>query len=259
MVDEGEIRVTRDGPVVTLTFARQAARNAMTWKMYDELGAACDELAEDGTARVVVLRGEGEKAFVAGTDISQFDTFSSGQDGLDYEVRVGAIIDKLERLPQATIAAVRGYAVGGGMMLAAVCDLRVCDTTARFGIPVARTLGNCLSVKGYARLVAMLGPARTKALVFTAGFLDADEVLDAGFVTEVVEPDALDDRVEELSRQLVTHAPLTMWATKEAIRRLTLLELPEGDDIVERVYGSRDFREGHAAFLEKRQAVWQWD
>lgn len=259
MAPDGTVRVEREGAVVTLTFDREASRNAMTWKMYEDLRQACDAIAEDPTVRVVVLRGQGEKAFVAGTDISQFEEFSTGQDGIDYEQRVGAITDKLEQLPQATIAAVRGYAVGGGMMLAAVCDLRICDTTARFGVPVARTLGNCLSAKSYARLVAMFGPARTKAMVFTAAFLTAEEVLDAGFATEVVEPEALDGRVEELAQQLVSHAPMTMWATKEAIRRLTLHDLPDCDDIVERVYASRDFSEGYAAFLEKRRANWRWE
>lgn len=257
MSDDGEVPIERDGPVVTLTFARESARNAMTWKMYDEFGAACDELAEDRSARVVILRGEGEKAFVAGTDMSHFESFATGQDGIDYEVQVGAIIDKYEQLPQATIAVVRGYAVGGGMMLAAVSDLRLCDPTARFGIPVARTLGNCLSVKSYARLIALFGPSRAKALVFTAGFLDADDALAVGFATEVVQAEALDERVEELAQQLVSHAPLSMWATKEAIRRVTLHDLPDIDDIIGRVYASRDFREGHEAFLEKRQADWR--
>lgn len=254
---QGEVRYERSGSVVQLTFAREAARNAMTWAMYDELGAACDRIREDPSVRVVLLRGEGDRAFVAGTDISQFADFSSGDDGIAYEVRIRAIIEKLEQLPQPTIAVIEGYAVGGGLTIAAVCDLRICSTTARFGLPVARTLGNCLSMDNYARLAWLVGPGPTKALVLRADFLDADAALRIGLATEVHEPEALDERVDELAQQLATQAPLTMWATKESLRRLMLQNVPDDEDIVRRVYESADFREGRTAFVEKRRAEWQ--
>jgi enoyl-CoA hydratase len=254
---DGEVRVERDGAVVRLTFAREAARNAMTWRMYDQLEAACTAIAADDTVRVVVLRGAGDRAFIAGTDIGQFAGFTTGEDGLDYEARLEAIVGLVEALPQPTIAVVEGYAVGGGMMIASVCDLRICSTSAKFGMPIARTLGNCLSMANAARLARLLGPAHVKALLLRADAIDAATAAVSGLATEVHDPDHLDTRVDELVAQLLEQAPMTMWATKEALRRVTLADLPDGDDIVARAYGSADFREGQAAFVEKRPAVWR--
>lgn len=255
--DQGEVRYEQEGGVVTLTFAREAARNAMTWKMYDELDAACIRIKDDPSVRVVVLRGEGDRAFIAGTDIAQFADFKDGDDGLAYEARVEAIMSKLEQLPQPTIAVIEGYAVGGGLIISAVCDFRLCAPSAKFGMPVARTLGNCLSMDNYARLSWMIGPGRVKAMVMRADFIDAATALETGLASEVHEPEALEARVAELAAQLAQQAPLTMWATKEAIRRLMLENVPADHDIVHRVYGSADFKEGNAAFVEKRPAQWQ--
>ncbi|QBI18571.1 enoyl-CoA hydratase [Egibacter rhizosphaerae] len=257
MSDEGEVRFERHGARVTLTFDRPDARNAMTWKMYDELEAHCESLADDPEARVVVLRGEGGKAFIAGTDIGQFKEFESGEDGIDYERRIERIVQKLEALPMPTIAAVEGYAVGGGLTISAVCDLRVCSSTAKFGLPIARTLGNCVSIENISRLVWMIGPTATKALIYRADFVDAERALALGLATEVVPEGALGARVDTLCEQLERHAPLTMAATKELTRRLMLEQLPEDEDIIRQVYGSDDFKEGTAAFVEKRQANWQ--
>jgi enoyl-CoA hydratase/carnithine racemase len=250
---DGEVRVEQDGAVVTLTFAREAARNAMTWKMYDELDAACDRIHADDTVRVVVLRGAGDRAFIAGTDISQFADFSSGDDGLAYEARIGSITAKLEQLPVPTVAVIQGYAVGGGLAIAAVCDLRICSPDAKFGMPIARTVGNCLSMENYARLAWLLGPAHTKALLLRADFLGAEDALASGLATEVHPDETLDARVAELVAQLETQAPLTMWATKESLRRLMVDGVPDGADIVHRVYGSADFAEGNAAFVDRRR------
>ena len=255
--DDGQVRFERDGAVVHLTFDRPAARNAMTWKMYQELAAACDRIHEDVSVRVVVLRGEGGRAFVAGTDIAQFAAFRDPQDGIDYEARMDAVTEKLERLPQPTIAVIDGYAVGGGLTLSAVCDLRICTPAARFGMPVARTLGNCLSMASYARLAWLIGPAQVKRAVLGADFMTADEALAIGLASEVVSDEQLQDRVQQLTDQLSGQAPLTMWATKESLRRLMLSDLPDTTDVVRRVYGSDDFAEGNAAFVEKRQPRWK--
>jgi enoyl-CoA hydratase/carnithine racemase len=255
--DQGQVRYDQDGPVVRLTFDRPAARNAMTWKMYQELEAACDRIRDDNSVRVVVLRGAGGRAFIAGTDIAQFADFEDGDDGVAYEARMEVITEKLERLRQPTVAVIDGYAVGGGLSIAAVCDLRICTPAAKFGIPIARTLGNCLSGGTYARLVWMLGPAATKKVIFGAGFMGAEEAKLTGLATEVVEEHEIDDRVAGLAQQLSNQAPLTMWATKESIRRLMLANVPDTTDIVREVYGSSDFAEGNAAFVHKRQPRWQ--
>jgi enoyl-CoA hydratase len=258
MSSQGEVRLTREGAVATIVFARSEARNAMTWTMYEQLQDACRTLRDDRGCRVVVLRGEGGEAFVAGTDIAQFAGFVDGDDGLAYEARMEEVFADLESLPQPTVAVVEGFAAGSGLLMSAICDLRIATPGARFGMPVARTLGNCLSMRNYARLVSVLGASRVAAVVMTASFIDADEALAAGFVTAVHAPEELDAAVAELTARIVQHAPLTMWATKEALRRLRSASLPDGDDLVHRVFGSEDFREGVAAFTAKRPARWEW-
>ena len=237
----------RRGPAAWVTFNRPGAHNAMTFEMYERLFACCERVDEDGDARVLVLRGAGEKAFVAGTDIRQFLEFSSPEDGLEYERTIDRIVGRLERVRKPTVALVHGFAMGSGLALSAACDLRICTPAAVFGLPIARTVGNCLSMENYARLAALLGEPRVKDIVFTARRVEAGEALSIGLATEVVE-DA-EARVEELCELLAGHAATTMWATKEALRRLR--PVPDGDDIVRAVYGSPEFRERVEAFLRR--------
>ena len=244
-----------DGPIAFLTFNRPEARNALTWAMYDALAAACDQVDADGNIRVFVVRAAGE-AFAAGTDIRQFTEFASGADGIAYERRLDGIIDRLERVAVATIAQVQGVAAGGGCAIALACDLRVCTPGAKFGVPIARTLGNCLSAANYARIVDLVGPARTKDLLFTGRLLDASEAQSLGLVTRMAAPDEIDGAVRALAETIAANAPLTIRATKEAIRRVALhrrIDAGEVDDLIAACYASRDFREGVAAFLAKRK------
>lgn len=241
----------------TITFNRPAARNAITWEMYEGLVKACEEIDGDQAIRVAVLRGAGGRAFVAGTDISQFREFTTAEDGLAYEHRIEQVMDRLERVRVPTVAAVQGYAVGGGLGLAACCDLRIATPSAKFGLPIARTLGNCVSMRTYARLADLVGPARVLHLIYTATFLPAEAALAAGLASEVVPEDGLDARLAELCEQIAGHAPLTVWASKQAMHRLRDARLPDGDDLVAACYGSEDFHEGVRAFMEKRPARWQ--
>lgn len=243
-----------DGPIAFLTFNRPDARNALTWGMYDALAAACDRVDADPAVRVLVIRGAGE-AFAAGTDIRQFTEFRSGEDGLAYERRLDGVLDRLERVAAPTIAQVQGIAAGGGCAIALACDLRVCTPDARFGVPIARTLGNCLSAANCARLVDLIGPARTKDLLFTGRLIDVDEARALGLVTRLASAEAIDAEVRALAAMLVARAPLTLRATKETVRRLAesrRLAAGATDDLVAACYASADFREGMAAFLEKR-------
>ncbi len=249
------LRYQAEDGIARVTFDRPAARNAMTWEMYDALYAACEDVDARPDIRVLVLRGAGGRAFVAGTEIAQFSAFRSGTDGIAYERRIERIIGRLEAVRVPTVAVVEGYAVGGGLSLAAACDLRIATPSAQFGVPVARTLGNCLSMGTHARLVALLGEARTVEMVLTASFLSASEALEARFVTAVVEPDELEAAVARLCETLSGHAPLTMWATKQAVRRLRA-RAGDGEDLIATVYGSQDFRDGVAAFLAKRRPEW---
>jgi enoyl-CoA hydratase/carnithine racemase len=256
MAEEPELRYERDGPVAIVTFNRPHARNAMTFAMYEELYARCDEIDADDEIRVVVLRGAGGRAFVSGTDIRQFLDFDSESTGIEYEAGIDRYLGRLDALRKPAIAQVQGYAVGAGLSIAAACDLRVCAPDARFGLPVARTLGNCLSMAGYARLVAVLGEARVKDVVFSARMIDAEEALAAGFVSAVAPEQELGAQVMDLAHRIAGHAPITLRVTKEALRRLRAANLPDGADLVAEAYGSADFRAGVAAFLEKRRHVW---
>jgi enoyl-CoA hydratase/carnithine racemase len=244
-----------DGPVATLTFNRPQARNALTWDMYDALTEACEEVDATPGLRVLVVRGAGE-SFAAGTDISQFRDFRPGADGVAYERRLDAVIDRLERVTRPTIAAVDGPAVGGGCAIALACDFRLCSPRARFGVPVARTLGNCLSIANMARLVDILGAARVRDLLLTGRLVDADEAAGLGIATRIVADD-LDREVRLLAQQLAERAPSTVVATKELLIRLRdHRRPPPADDVIEACYSSEAFREGVAAFLEGRKPRW---
>jgi enoyl-CoA hydratase/carnithine racemase len=256
MIETDQLLFERREPVASITFNRPEARNAMTWEMYNALYECCEAVDADDEIRVLVLRGAGDKAFVAGTDIKQFLEFESGEDGIAYEKRMERVIERLEAVRKPTVAVIDGYAIGGGLSIAAVSDLRICTPEAKFGMPIARTLGNCLSIENYARLMALIGPARTKALIFTARMFSAEEALAAGLATEIVVRKELDGRVSELCAALETHAPITMRVTKEALRRLTLAGIPDASDLVRETYGSYDFHEGVAAFAEKRRPDW---
>lgn len=256
-MSEGATRYEVKDGVAFVTFDRPEARNAMTWKMYEGLARACDSIASDDNVRVAVMRGAGGEAFVAGTDIQQFTAFKSAEDGVGYERHIDTAILQIERLKKPTIAVVEGWVTGGGLIIAASCDFRVAAASARFGVPIARTLGNCLSVGNIARLIAHFGPARTKRMLLLAEMVGADEAYACGFVDELVPADALDEKVASLTDRLKAHAPLTMYAAKEAIRRVLEAGLPEGEDLIRACYGAADFQEGVAAFLAKRKPNWQ--
>jgi len=244
--------------VAYLTVDRPEQRNAMTWAMYERLVEVCDEVDRDDRIKVLVIAGRGERAFISGTDISQFPAFRGNpQAGIEYEERIDRVIGRLESVTKPTIAAVRGFAVGGGMTIAVTCDLRVAAENARFGIPIIR-LGNCLSMKNYARLTALLGPARVKEMIYTARHVDAAEALAWGLVNRVVPTEVLDDRVRELAEAIAQAPPLTLLVSKEAVRRVVHRLLPEnpGHDLVTACYNSADFQEGVAAFLDKRTPNW---
>jgi len=251
------VLVSRDGPIVTLTFNRPEARNAMTWEMYQRLYTACEEVDADETIRVLVLKGAGGKAFVAGTDISQFTQFKGAEDGLKYEEDGDKRAGRISRVKKPVIVQIEGVAVGGGFGIAAGADIRIATPESRFGLPIARTLGNCLSMGNYAAFVDLIGASRLKEMIFNARLMGAEEALAAGFVHEIVPADKIEARVREIAAKVASHAPITLEVTKEAIRRIQAARaLPNGDDLVARTYGSADFKEGVRAFVEKRPPRW---
>ena len=257
----GDLRVDQDGAVLTVTFDRPQQRNAMTFAMYEGLHEACERADADDSVRVLVLRGAGGRAFVAGTDIAQFLEFGEGDDGgadgVAYEERITRVVNRLEEVTVPTVAAVEGACVGGGLALAAACHLRIATRSSRFGVPIARTLGNCLSMNSYSLLVAHLGPARTLDMLLRARLLTAEEAHGAGFVGELVDDGGLDEALGALLTTLLSHAPLSMMAAGQAVARLRRAGLPDGDDLVRAVFGSEDFRAGVRAFVERGQVTWR--
>lgn len=254
-----ELITERRGPVRWVIFNRPEARNAMTWDMYERLVDVCKAVNQENDARAVVLTGAGGKAFVAGTDIAQFRDFKTEQDALNYEARVDHVMATLESVRVPVIAAIAGACTGAGASIAACCDLRIASPSARYGLPIARTVGNCLAMSNYVRLVALIGVAKLKDIIIRARLMDASEMLGCGLVSEVVADEtALEPRAQALAEEIATHAPLTLSTTKEALRRIRDRLAPEGSDsdLILACYTSRDFREGVEAFLAKRKPVW---
>lgn len=254
----GDLLYERRGAIALLTFNRPDARNAMTWDMYQGLYDACEHVDADDRVRVFVLRGAGDKAFVAGTDISQFREFTTPQHAIDYERRQNRNVGRVEEVRKPTIAMIRGFAVGGGANIALACDLRIAATDAKIGVPIAKTLGNTLSITTLARIVAHVGPARTKELLFTARLIGAEEGKAAGLFNDVVEPERLEARTMEVAEAIAANAPLTIRSVKEGVRRLMArARIEEAEDLVQMAYQSEDFKEGVDAFLNKRPPVWR--
>jgi enoyl-CoA hydratase len=241
-----------------VTFNRPDARNALTFAMYDRLAEICAGAARGGTLKALILTGAGGRAFAAGTDISLFREFRTAEQGLRYEQFNDEVFAKIEACPVPIIAAIGGACTGGGAAIAACCDLRIAARDMKFGFPIARTLGNCLSTATLGRLVALLGQSRVVDLIFTARLMEAEEALAIGLVSELHDSyDAVMARAWALARQMAGYAPLTLRVTKELLRRMRS-SVPKVDDadLIAKVYTSADFREGLEAFLAKRPAKW---
>lgn len=255
-MSEGRTHYEKVGPIGRILFDRPHAFNALTWDMWRGLGEACAVFAADPEIRVVTLRGAGGRAFVSGTDIAGFQSFTSGDQGVAYEAEMDSYVGAVEALPQPTIAIIDGWAVGGGLALSFASDFRIAATGARFGSPLARTIGNCLSARGYARLVQHAGIAVAKRMLLGAEIVAADEMKALGLLNALVPADEIDATVDALVERLLAHAPLTMKVSKEAIRRLSLSNQPDISDLIATIYGSADFSEGVRSFLAKETPAW---
>ncbi|MEM7498331.1 MAG: enoyl-CoA hydratase/isomerase family protein [Pseudomonadota bacterium] len=252
------IHTVEDG-IATVTFNRPESRNALTFAMYEGLAEICREAPTDGSVKAIVVTGAGGRAFAAGTDMAQFRDFSEPEDAWGYEHRMEAVFDAIERCPLPTIAAITGACTGGGAAIAGCCDIRIADERLKFGFPIARTLGNCLSIKNLARLSALMGAGRVREMIFTARLIEAAEAESIGLVSEVLsDAAAVEARAQALARHLAGMAPLTLRATKEGLRR-AFAGGPGADDadLVALAYMSEDFKEGMDAFLSKRPPEWK--
>jgi enoyl-CoA hydratase len=257
MSAEGAVHFVVENGIASVTFDRPEARNAMTWAMYERLRAICEQLRGDASVRVVRFQGAGGEAFVAGTDIAQFQSFASGDDGVQYERQIDATVGLVASLPMPTVAVVQGWCIGGGLAIASACDFRLATPASKFGVPIARTLGNCLSIANVAGLVAAFGRPRVQRLLLLADLIGAEEAMACGYVLEVVAGDGIEAAAQKLCAKLASLAPVTQQVSKEALDRLLRHNLPQAEDLIRTTYGSEDFREGVAAFMAKRPPAWK--
>jgi enoyl-CoA hydratase/carnithine racemase len=259
MTNMEEILYTlRDG-IAHVVFNRAHARNALTFAIYDRLRQICQEVSTNPTVRGMIITGADDKAFAAGTDISEFLSFNGTKDAIAYEARMEEVLSTIESCRVPTIAAISGACTGGGAAIASCCDLRIGTRGVKIGIPIARTLGNCLSIANLRRLSVLIGPARVKEMIFTGRLIEGPEALSIGLLNEMVNDAAsLKARSFELAHQIASHAPLTIQATKEAMRRLRDRTSNQGDlDLIQLCYASEDFKEGIESFLSKRPPSWK--
>ena len=251
------VRAEREGHVGTLIIDNPEAGNAMTADMYGAVRAAVDELLSDHTLRVVVLRGSGDVAFGAGSDISEFATRRMGADAVVFDAAEHDAWDAIGQIPLPVIAAIHGPCMGGGIAMALQCDVRIAADDATFAVPPAR-LGLAYPPQALSRLVELVGPSNAKFLLYSAKVVDADEALRIGLVQEVVPKATLDTHVMNLCEQVARLAPLSHRATKLSVDALTSPHLDEAATSARRAcYDSADYREGVQAFLDKRHAVFE--
>jgi enoyl-CoA hydratase len=253
----GTMRVERSGAVATLVIDNPDRRNAMTAQMYAATPAAVDEIRSDERVRVVVLRGAGDSAFGAGSDISEFPERRLGRGAATYDATEHAAWSALASIDVPVIAAIHGPCMGGGIAMALHADVRIAADDATFAVPPAR-LGIAYPPAALRRLVELVGTARAQLLLFTARVIDANDAESIGLVQEVVPKDELDRHVDGLAHTIAGLAPLTHLATKRSIAALR--DPARGDDADsarQRCYASDDFREGVDAFLEKRRPVFR--
>lgn len=252
----GEVVVTREGAVATLWLDRPAKRNAVTHAMWKGVAAACGELVGDDDVRVLVVRGVGDH-FCAGADIGELATI----DPATYQAATRSAEDGLAAFPKPTIAFVTGSCIGGGAELAIACDIRIADTTARFGITPAR-LGIVYPAFAIERAVRLLGPSATKHLLYSAELVEPDRALRIGLVDEVHEPEPALERLDRFTRLLAEErSALTQQASKQLVDAVVADgSIPQA--LVRRwaaeVAASPDPAEGAAAFAERRPPRFTW-
>ncbi|MBE7375899.1 enoyl-CoA hydratase [Pseudomonas lopnurensis] len=255
---KGQVDCRVEQGVAWIGFNRPESRNAMTWNMYDTLARLCQEVEADRGITAVVFHGCGGQAFVAGTDIKQFADFD-GEAGVAYERRIDSAIAGLENLRKPTIALLEGFCVGGGAAIALACDFRYCTPSLKFGVPIAQTLGNCLSATNVSRLMDLVGVARTKEILMAATLIEAPAAATMGLVSAVLEPEVIYQEVARKAQAFAGRAPLTVQASKELINRVLAhrrTAADAGDDWVRACYGSRDFKAAVGRFVSKTSFEW---
>lgn len=247
----------KNGPVGWLIFNNPARRNALSVDMWEGMAPILDGYADDPTVRVVVLKGAGDKAFVAGADISQFEDQRASKAAVEhYDAMSKRALASLQRIAKPTIAMIRGFCIGGGLNVAMSCDLRIAAADARLAIPAAR-LGLGYAYDGVKKLVSLVGPAYAKEIYFTGRQFDAAEAREMGLLNRVVPVEALESTIQTMTAAIADNAPLTVKSTKlsvdVAVSEDPPARLSEVQAAVDACFASQDYIEGRRAFMEKRK------
>ena len=251
----------KDGAVGRMIFNNPGRHNAVKLQMWEAIPTILDLLEADDDIKVIVLEGAGDRSFVAGADISEFETVRATPEGYKhYENVADNATDRLSDSTKTTIAMIQGYCIGGGTGIAVACDLRFASSDSRFGVPAAK-LGVGYRAGGIAKVLALVGPSFTKEIFFTARQFSAEEALQMGLINRMVERDQLRPAVAEYCDTIAVNAPLSIKAVKKILKELTRRDAePDWDlceELVEECFASDDYIEGRRAFMEKREAVFK--
>jgi enoyl-CoA hydratase/carnithine racemase len=257
-----KLLLEKDGPIGWITFNQPEKRNAVSQEMWQRMPEYVADLAGDSAIRVVILRGAGDAAFVAGADISQFkDRRRNAADEEEYRRISGAGQESLARLQKPLVAMIQGFCIGGGVSIAITCDLRIAADDARFGIPAAR-LGLGYHYRGMEKLMSLIGPAYTKELFFTARTdFTAQDALRMGLVNQVVPKADLERFTRDYALTMSRNAPLTLRSAKASVDQLLRPDAQRDfamlDRLIKDCFDSEDYQEGVRAFSEKRRPQFQ--
>jgi enoyl-CoA hydratase/carnithine racemase len=255
------VQVWRDASTLHIRFNNPARHNALSVDMWEAVPPLLALAEADERIRLVVFSGAGDKAFVSGADISQFEDMRAAREAvLRYEAMAEAALTGIERFPKPTLACIRGWCIGGGVNVAIACDIRIAASDAVFSIPAAR-LGLGYRYSAMKNLVDLIGPGAAKDLFFTARKVGTDEARALGLVSRVAAPDQLDALLAEYTGALADNAPLTVAAAKaitaEILKPSTDTDLARCQALIQGCFASEDYAEGRKAFMEKRRPVFK--
>ena len=251
----------REGPIGWITFNNPARRNAVSMAMWEALGDIVGNYATDDAIRVIVLKGAGDKAFVSGADISEFEEKRSSPETTKAYHDVSAKANgALRSVGKPTIAMIRGFCVGGGVSVALGCDLRMASDNSRFGVPAAK-LGLGYEYDGVKRLIDVVGPSFAKEIFYTARQFSAQEALTMGLVNRMLPDAELEAYVRETAASIAANAPLTVGSIKtlvgEAVKTESERDMALCERVVDRCFASEDYVEGRTAFMQKRKPLFK--
>jgi enoyl-CoA hydratase len=255
------VKTWLEGPVLHIRFNNPAKHNALSIDMWEAVPPLLARAEADDEVRMVVFSGEGEKAFVSGADISQFEDMRAAKEAVKkYELMAEAALQGICEFAKPTVARIRGYCIGGGVNVAISCDIRVASDNSVFSIPATR-LGLGYRVSAMKNLVQLVGPGFAKDIFFTGRRLDAAEALRIGLVNRVAPVESLDALLAEYVTAITTGAPLTIKAGKRIIQEALALDSDFDDDLARRLildcFESEDYAEGRTAFMQKRKPVFK--